>query len=401
MVDTRVAVQSKYDIVRRALASARRAKQSNIRSRGVMSSPPTITPDGTTAPAGQTTAFNRSAFPAGLFRETGGQWYASGSKLKSAIIWTSGGNLGDGAGGQVNWWRIGFSADAAKVTFRLTGAATTAKYRFIVDGQYVDLTGTATLNTSGTEYITLDFSSIGGRARREIILEGQPGCTFTGVYVGANETVGKLPDPEFRSVIIGDSWVQGSAATALGDGPFAHMADRLGFEGHMNSGSGGTGWDQSSPTAYNFLQRIQNGDEALNGVPTGPIFLMGSINDKNASASNITTRCAAAIALLRSRYPVLPIIGFGVAPVNGGTGGTLALVDNEAAVKAAFDQFSSDKLVQFKPVVGAVGGCFVASGATTGHPLMFDTSHLNDAGCRSAGAWYADQTMDALAAMAA
>lgn len=397
MVLTRVIGQSKYDAVRKTLDSARRARMANIRSRGVMTSPPTVTADGSSLPSGQTTAYLRSTYPSGLFRETGGQWYNSGSKFKSAVIATTGGNLGDGAGGQVNWWRVGISADANKVTFRVLG--TTARYRFIVDGQYVDTTGTLTTNTSGNDYISLDFTSVGGRKRREILLEGQPGCGFVGVYVGAQERIGKLPDPEFRSVIIGDSWVYGSSATAIGDGVFAQMADRLGFDGHMNSGSGGTGWDHSNASVYNFLQRIQNGDEALNGTPTGPIFLMGSINDKNGSASNITTRCVDAIALLRSRYPVLPIIGFGVAPVAGGQGGTLTLAANEAAVKAAFDQHASDRLVQFVPVQQAIGGAFVAEGATTGHPLMFDASHLNDAGSASAGGWYADRAIDALSAM--
>lgn len=390
---------TRFAKISQILRSVESAKFSNIRSRGVMYSPPTITADGNILPSGQSVSYLRSSYPSGLFTETGGQWFNSGTRFKSAVIGTTGGNLGDSAGGQVNWWRVGFAVDAVKVTFRVVG--TTARYRFIVDGQYIDLTGTQTTNTSGNDYITLDFTLVGGRARREIILEGQPGCGFVGVYVGANETIGKMQGPEMRSVSIGDSWVYGSSATALGDGIFAQMADRLGLAGHMNSGSGGTGWDQTSTTVYNFYQRIQNGDEALNGTPTGPIFLMATINDKNGSASNITTRCAAAIGLLRSRYPTLPIIGFGVAPVSGGQGGALALADNEAAVKTAFDQFAADGFVKFVPVASAIGGSFVATGATTGHPLMFDTSHLNDAGCRSAGAWYANKAIDALYSMAA
>lgn len=389
--------QSRYSKINEIISAARRARYGNCRSQGVLSNPPTITSDGATLPSGQTNAYGRNTYPSGLFRETGGQWYNSGSKFKSAVIGTTGGNLGDGAGGQVNWWRVGFTADSSKVTFRVLG--TTGRYRFIVDGQYVNLTGTLTSNTSGNEYITLDFTSVGGRKRRDIELEGQPGCGFVAIYVGANETISKRPDADFRSVLVGDSWAYGSTATALGDGVFAHMADRLGFEAHMNSGSGGTGWDQTTTTVYNFLQRIQNGDEALNGVPTGPIFLMGSINDKNGTATNITNRCASAISLLRSRYPSLPIIGFGVAPVAGGQGGTLTLAANEAAVKAAFDQYSGDPLLRFIPVTQAIGGAFVASGATTGHPLMFDTSHLNDIGCASAGAWYADKVLDALESM--
>lgn len=383
--------------LRKLIAAARKAKDFNPRTRGAMSTPPTITSDGSSIPTGQTVSYLRSTYPTGFFQETGGQFFASNSRYRSAIVGTTGGNLGDGAGGNINWWRVSFTADAAKVTVRVTGS--TARYRFLIDGQYADLVGTMTTNSSGNEYITLDFTSIGGRKRREIAIEGQPGCGFVGVYVGANETLGKASNPEFRSVMIGDSWCYGSTASALGDGVFAQMADRLGLTAHLNSGSGGTGWDQTTTTAYNFLQRIQNNDEALNGTPTGTIFLMGSINDKNGTATNITNRCATAIQLLRSRYPDLPIIGFGVAPAAGGNNGTLSIADNEAAVKAAFDQFTSDNMIKFVPVSQSIGGTFIPLNATTGHPLMADTSHLNDLGCSSGGQWYADRALDALESM--
>jgi hypothetical protein len=315
------------------------------------------------------------------------------------VEWTTGGNIGDSAGGVQNWFRIGIRADAAKVTWRVNGATT--PYRFIVDDQYVDATGTVTTSSSGTQYISLDFASVGGRKSREIILEGQAGSSFVGVYVGATERVTKLPPAEFRSVIISDSWGYGASATALGDSVFAVMADILGFKAHMNSGVGGTGWDQTTTTLYRFDQRVANGDEALNGAPTGPIFLSGSINDKFGSASNITSRCAATINLLRSRYSDIPIIVFGTQPAQAGQTGTLSLAANEAAVKAAVDQFTSDRLIAFVPVIEAVGGVYIPIGAATGHPLMADDAHLNTAGCLAGGQWYADRTLEVLEAMAA
>jgi lysophospholipase L1-like esterase len=372
-----------------------------------MATPPTVTANGTSAPAGQTTSYLRNALST-FFRESGGT-YSGGSilKYKSAVIWTSGGNFGDSAGGQVNWWRVRFIADANMVTFRVSG--TTLRYRFIVDGQYVDTTGSLTTNTSGngSEYISLDFTSAGGRAVREIILEGQPGCGFLGVYVGATERCFQAPEAPFCTVSLGDSYVYGTNATALGDGMDAHMADRLGWNNHMNSGSGGTGWVLGS-SAYTFLQRIQNGDLALNGTPN-LICLQGSGNDKNSSGATVTANVTTALQLIRLTYPLAPVLVFGVWPASNFSGGTLSVTANEAAVQAGVTGYGTDPMVQFIPINGAVGGAPLSGsgfvGGTTGSGNadvdMFDTTHPNSVGGAAFGRWKADQAYRALLNIAA
>lgn len=396
--------QSAYANLQRLLRVAEVAKLGNIRSRGVMTSPPTVTADGSSAPGGQTNGWTRSSFPA-MFRESGGLWYPSGSKFKSAVIWTSGGNLGDGLGGQVNYWRFRCLPEANKVTFRLLG--TTSAYRFIVDGQYVSLAGTVPAASSGTQYISLDFTSVGGRAVREIAIEGQPGCGIVGVYVGVTEKVHEAPEAPLCSAALGDSYDYGTNATALGDGLDAHMADRLGWNNHMNSGSGGTGW-ATGGAAYNFLQRIQNGDLALNGAPS-VVSLMTSTNDKNSAAASVTANVAAALQLIRTAYPVAPILLFGGFNAASATG-TLSMAANENAVQAGIASYNaSDPMIQWIPVTNALPGAVLTGsgfvGGTTGtgnaDANMFDTSHPNDAGTANFGRWKAEQAYRALSRIAA
>ncbi len=246
--------------LRRRAASARIA---NPRKSGLATQLPTITVEGTTLPAGQTNGYllNAAAGQA-VLRTYGGSPYLSGSflgRVKSAVIAASGGNVGAANGSQASFSRRVFLADAIKVSLRLKRS--TLPYRFLVDGQYLDLAGTLTTSASPTstdEYISLDFTNAGGRLLREITVESQGDNSFWGVYVGPTETVREPMDPDaLVSCLLGDSYVYGTGATALGDGFGAVMADWLGIRAHTNSGSGGTGWvNNGGGSAYTFNERI-------------------------------------------------------------------------------------------------------------------------------------------------
>lgn len=365
------------------------AQAGNPRSLGIMSSPPTVTAESTSLPAGQTNGYLISTY-ANLFRTSGGA-RATSSRLKSAVVWTTGGNIGDSAGGQVNWGRYRFIADANKIAFRVSG--TTAPYRFIVNGQYVSVAGSTTTGsaTSPDQYLMLDFTSAGGRQRREIIIEMSQTCSLVGVYVGATEKVFEAEEAPLRTVSLGDSYCYGSNAACLGDGVDAVMADNLGWANHMNSGSGGTGWATTN-SAYRFDQRITNGDILLSGGTPDIITLQGSINDKNASAATITANCLSGLQELRSDYPLALIFVFGVWGASGGTGGTLTLANNEAAVAAAVTAFA-DPYTFFIPINSAYSGAWLTGtgfvGSTTGtgnaDVWMSDASHLNEFGTYAGG----------------
>ena len=64
------------------------AQVGNLRDIGVMPSPPTVTANGTALPAGQTNGYLLSTFPV-LYRVSGGTKSTS-SRLKSAVVWTTG-----------------------------------------------------------------------------------------------------------------------------------------------------------------------------------------------------------------------------------------------------------------------------------------------------------------------
>lgn len=371
----------------RTLASG--ASQNNPHYNSVMASPPTIT-TGSTLPGGQTNGRLRNAYPT-FFQESGGTWTPLGTHYTNGFIWTTGGNLGQSNGSEGSWWRNRILAYANKVTFRLIGSS--VNYRYIVNGQYVSIAGTtpSTSNNNADEYETLDFTSAGGLALREITVEGQQNNGFQGVYVGATENVFEASPPLVRSVSLGDSYVFGSQATALGDGIDAVMADYLGLGCHTNSGSGGTGW-ATGGSAYNFLQRVQNGDIALCGGVPDVIFLNGSVNDKNSTGSTITSNVLAALQSIRATYPKAVIIVFGVWPANVAQTGSLSVSANEAAVQAGVAAFV-DPLTFFIPINGAVGGPLLTGlgwvGGTTGSGTadtwMFDNTHPNTAGANSMG----------------
>jgi hypothetical protein len=225
-------------------------------------------------------------------------------------------------------------------------------------------------------------------------------------------------EPSFTSVALGDSYNFGSDANlgtnnSLGDGMDSHMADWMGWTGHMNSGSGGTGW-ATTGSAYTFGQRIANGDHLLNGTPS-VLCLQGSINDKNAAAATITANVTSAIQTIRAQLPYMPILVFGVWPAQAGTTGTLTLAANETAVQAGVTAVGTDPFLTFIPINGAYGGAPLSgvgyngtaqggtsslTGSGNADVYMYDVTHPNLLGTAAFGKWKAIQAYRALLAMA-
>lgn len=398
---------SRVRLLERIVARAKSSMTSNARTRGVMTTPPTVTDEGASLPAGQTNGYLLGDGTGGTrlpsdFHAIGTR-IAALSRYKTAVVNNgTGGNSGQNNGDQCSLSKMRFLAEANKVTLRLEGS--TLPYRFLVDGQYVDVTGTVPGATSGTRYISLDFTSAGGRKLREIVVEMQAAQAFVGVYVGATEKIQKAKDPIFKSDDCGDSWAYGSSATHLGDGIAAVAADYLGWDSNMQSGAPGAGW--GTVTGYNHMQRVLNGDLGLNGTPS-VIRLRGSINDKNTTAATITANLLAAAQFARTTYPNALIIISGVYPVAGGNGGTqVTNAQNEAAVLAAFNAFA-DPFSFYIPVGAAplgsplTGTGFVGSTTGTGNAdvNMFDGSHLNTVGCAPMGRWEAEQIVSGCEAL--
>jgi lysophospholipase L1-like esterase len=355
------------------------ARIANPRQSGLAATPPVVTADGAVLPASQTNAYllNTSAGQAAM-RTYGGSPYLQGSllgRVKSAVIGTSGGNIGANDGSQASYSRRYFLADAAKVTLRVKRSA--LSYRFLVDGRYVDLAGTLTVSASPTstdEYISLDFASSGGRMLREICVETQGDNSFWGIHVGATETV-REPEQadDLVSCLLGDSYVHGTGAAVLGDGFGAVMADWLGGRAHSNSGSGGTGWvNNGAGSSYTFNQRIENGDLALGGTP-GLIVLMGSYNDRNLPVEAVTANVLAGLRKARALYPDALIAVFGVFP--GASGPSAAIIATETAVSNAVTVFG-DFWTRFIAISTRPGGNLITGTGRSEAPTGIGNSDL-------------------------
>lgn len=391
------ALSKKTRLVERLLMASRAAKNNNVRTRGVMPSPPTVTDNGTTAPAGQTNGYLLSVAANLASVKYDGTWDATQNVFKSSRIGPTGGNVGNNDGTFASSSRCRFLVEDVKVTFRLSGSA--RAYRFIVDGRYVDLSGLVPGATSGTRYYTLDFTSAGGRAIREITVETQLNQAVVGVYLSPTGKLHEASDPLIKSVALGDSWIVGTAATHLADAIDRVTADYLGWDCHMQSGASSTGWANPS-TGYNFLQRVQNGDPAYNGAEIDVLWIRASLNDRNFSGAAITANSLAGMQKLRADYPNALILIEGAFPVAGAGGGTTSAVQNEAAVKAAFGAWN-DAFSIFVPITGALPAAPISGTGTPTTPtgsgnsdfLMAngDTSHLSTVGSDVLGKWQAAQ----------
>jgi hypothetical protein len=396
--------------LRRALSVA---STGNVRTSGVMSSPPTVTANGTSRPGGMTREYFWP-LQAGLFQFYGGTATNSSSgirRCKSLGIAASGGNIGSAVdpGAAGTYWRVEMMVDAIAPAFRV--GVSTARYRFIVNGQYVALDGITTLSSSGTyEYITLDFTAVGGRALRHIVVEGVDNCGFDAVAVGPTESVFVADRGDvINGTHIGDSYAQGTiaddATPQRGDGMVPYFADLVGIKNMVASGSGGTGWATAN-AAYNFGQRVTNGDLALCGTPD-VVFFQGSYNDRNNTPATVTTNALAAMRLARTTYPFALIVVFGA--FAGSTGPSSNVAGIEAAIASAYASFADafSMYIPISPATNSIASMINGTGSTAapasnGNADVYmgaDLIHLNLAGNAFAGKYMASRYAAALASL--
>jgi hypothetical protein len=167
---------------------AKASRFNNPRVLPVMTLPPTISV-ATAAPAGLTNIKQYQSNPA-PFAFYGGNLVAYATNYTRA--WSVG-RFSTGNGNVANnppldgvVWRVEAMVDSTKLG---VGVLNQGIFRFIVDGQYVDLTGTAAPGGGGTAYFTLDFTSAGGRKVRRIMIEGEQGSGFLDFRVAPTESI--------------------------------------------------------------------------------------------------------------------------------------------------------------------------------------------------------------------
>ncbi|MES2367614.1 MAG: SGNH/GDSL hydrolase family protein [Pseudomonadota bacterium] len=364
---------------------------------------PVVTANDTVNPnaAGQGKTY--LAAPA-IFTVSGTPVLASGQyRIKDAIIGATGGNIGLNNGAQASTSRISVEVTGTTVTWRL--GPSVAKYRFLVNNQYVDLVGINTTQTAvgPDQYITLDFTAVGGYATRIVAVETQKTCSFQGVYTEANGLIRAVAKPKnwLRAVKLGDSYVDGAAqTTAYGDLYGVQCADWLGINQISMSGSGGTRWGSNTGAVYSFGNRIANGDLALGGFTPDIIFLMGSVNDYVQVAADITNNVAAGVVNARSQYPGALIFVAGT--YDAGSGSTAQNTASENAVFAGVAASGVTRGIATVPITTDPNGAWVTA---ANRPTLFtlgadpQLTHWNDVGNGIAGTWEARAYLNALGSM--
>ncbi|MCE7071027.1 SGNH/GDSL hydrolase family protein [Dyadobacter sp. CY327] len=337
------------------LQTAEGALKSNLRTREIMTSPPTIT-SSSTVPAGLTKSYfpvvSGALNPASPFLITGGtpKVLSGAIGVDAATMGPTGGNLGNGEQGTL--WRIILNSDATQISFLVQGYS--IPYRFIVNGQYVTA-GTSSSSVGGNEYLTLTFAN---SQMREIAIESGLGYLFIATYVGPTFSIWK-PTTGKRVVFVGDSFTETTGATFAPNGYARVAGDFLGVKDVVASGVGGTGYTNNASTKYTFLQRLQ--DWTTND-PDMVVFA-GGINDAN----DALLEPAVSVVLRETRriLPAVPILVLGAWSGSSGPSATIIGVENK--IKAAVTAIN-DPYIRFIPVSTDTRGAWISGTGRVGAP---------------------------------
>lgn len=337
---------------------------------GIMGTPPSVTQTSTLPlPNSNTVA---SLTPAGgftpQFYATGGTPLNTGSGFYGfGAITTSNppGNLGSNV--SCLCFRVKLLIDAIDPVFAV-GSSPNA-LRFIVNGQYVSLSGT--VPTTTPSYIQLTFAS---RAKREIWIEGSS-HTLLSVSVRRNESIQAVP-AGLRATFPSDSIGVGTGATLNMDSFAAVLADCFGIYDVRLSGVGGQGVQaiESSGT-LNLQQRLApsiNANAFIYDLPASDvIFLAMGTNDASFSFASNVAAYTACINQIQAQYPTTPIIVIGCPANNGGPNEASATCD--FAIAAAVNAVNSPLVVylqdasrgQYALETGVGNTTFPTTGALT------------------------------------
>lgn len=347
-------------LLQRIQRNAAKAALSNPRTAGLYTGTLTITDNGASLPVFGTNSALQNNATRSVFHTIGGAVQGAGG-IKAATI--------DAGSFTTNYNRSDFIFEGQKVVLRFAG--TSAPYRLMIGPQYVNpataglpaqrFNNIQTSLTTGSVYMILDFASYGVR---RITVEGAQNAYLMGAYFDAASKVRPVTLSDVvHGTMLGDSYVQG--ATAFGgnyaDGVFAQMSDFLGMA-ITNSGSGGTGWNQSATSVYRFDQRIAAGvgDLALGYYPPEVLFFMASVNDAYANDfTAVQTNARTGLAAARTQYPGVPIIVFGCLPIPGKTGANLLSSENAVAAAVADRRAAGDTLIRFVPIASDANGAWV------------------------------------------
>lgn len=408
-------VGGQIDALNRLRDSFARAKWNNPEVNALLSPTPTLLSTGT--PDGSLTKIYKLDQGATVMEPTGGRFYYSGNNQRGAIATQNvKGDIGnltyltapinpplpDTGENSIGPYYYKFMTDAIKV--QIAGAALAAGNlcRFIVDGQYIDLTGN---DFSTNIYYQITFAT---KKPRTIEFEVQDNFSFFQVAIDPLSRIWKpRPIDTIRAVITGDSHTEGLSGipNAAWSGCSAIMSRLLGIWDMWIASIGGTGYVKTGTTGLRPPILGQMPYWVNNGKFDMVIFA-GGYNDLGFANSAITTAALACWKLARASQPRALIVVFGI--WGAARGPDVTLTGTEAAIAAQFAAWA-DPYSVFIPVSTAsepweFGTGFQGATNGTGNSdnyVFTDGIHDNTAGQQHRAWRMADAIRQAVFAMTA
>ena len=287
----------------------------------------------------QTIAMNASPSP---FYFTGGIPFVNGSGTYTFYSFLSTGSTKNGWSAAVT-----FMTDANEVAIKVTGG--TQVVRYIIDGQYVTISGYKDGTGSNPSYNLIDFTNAGGRKARTITMAFFGiNCAFGGISIAPTEEAWAPPAKDnVRVIWIGDSIASGGAnSPAIEDADTPRQVGLfMGWSDVWDASQGGVGWTATNGGSYyTFAQ------QATNMVPSNApdlVVFQGSVNDVGTASATEQAAVLTALRNVRNVYASVPIIVLGIWP--DATGPSAALLSTENDVKTAVATFG-DALTYYIPI---------------------------------------------------
>jgi len=345
---------SKTDTIRRLRSSFQRAYNRNPEALGVMASPPTLTA-GTSADGALGRTYVAGTMQAQM-SVTGGKFYYSTVNQRGCVVTQNrsgdGGNaaiiaspspamvLGDHCIGP---YYYKFMTDAPKLQPRFAPSTTGYPMRIIVDGQYVDLTGSDFITNN---YLAIDF---GSRKPRLIEFECQYPMTFFSIAVDSLSRIWQpMPVDPIRAAITGDSHTEGDSAMTgtVWSGCSAVLARQLGIWDMCVASIGSTGYLNMGTSGLRKTIRSQMDDWVQNGSYQMINFAAG-YNDTGKVVADVQAEALLCWQKARQYQPNAFIVVFGVWGAATGPGASVTAL--ETALQSTFTSWG-DNFSTFIPI---------------------------------------------------
>jgi len=383
--------------LRTLIEAASKALNNNPRTRPLHPQPPTRTVGTITAPAGHTRIYTFGA-AAQPFVSSGGRPTTVAGRTTFPVVTPSNTRI-------AFVWRVETVVDSDSVAFLLDSTPSANGYRFIVDGQYVSLTGSD--SAAGSErYYRLVWPT---KARRRVIVEADRLLGFWGAAV-PDDGQCLLPSDgnSIRMFLVGDSDPFMDGFNQKSDSYGQVLGDFLGIRDTWIAPISATGFIVAGGGANYGGRRDDWKTLAANSVDL--LVFQLSYNDYNASVSNATLQAAVALELTEARaaHPNAIVIGYGNNSWSHANNAIDGLTAHEVAAEAAFTA-QNDPLMRFLPIYNIpnrtlpiTGDSAVGDTGTGNTPryVSHAANHMNRAGNLYFGEWLARRMFDLFASMA-